>query len=106
MNFTALLTAGRVIECEEIPSLPYSDAKGRPFSLCIIPASGSTITTGDALLAEGTLPRTTATGDFPVIVGEWSPIVFSQLDDVLSVAMASHTIGTDYIAFAAPMTID
>lgn len=104
--FTALIRAGRILNVEKVTDLTAAYAPvvtdgvtPAPFSIFLVPAVGSTVLPGDVVIVNGKLPYGAAATDVPVIVGDWSPVVFESIS-------ASGVDLDDVDLYAAPIRID
>lgn len=100
--FTALIRAGRVLEITKLTDLTAAYEPTDPFSMFLTPTSGSTVGLGDTLLVSGTTPYDAvgaAAHDLPVVVGDWSPIVFRSI-------AASGIDLSDVDVYVAPIKIE
>lgn len=87
--FEALLQSGRILKVEQLTDLSEGYAPEKPFSLMLVPASGSDVNVGDVVTVTAKPPMNDEAAEIPVTVGEWSLVVFDniavdgvELDDV------------------------
>lgn len=100
--FTATLRALRVLKIEKVTDLSsgFALSNGNPFSLFIAPADGSSLDVGDVAIVNATIPYDNGNVvEVPVVVGDWSPVVFDSLD-------ADNTAIADCDIYAAEIKID
>lgn len=75
-----MIRAGRVLNVEKLTDLSAGYDPQTPFNMFLVPASGSTVELGDVIVVSATLPYGGDTaGDVPVVVGDWSPVIFRTL---------------------------
>lgn len=100
--FTALIRAGRVLKVEQLSDLTSEYKPTSPdtcFSVFLMPASGSSVELGDVVLVNAKLPYGSAAGDVPVVVGDWSPVIFESIS-------ASGVDLTDVDVYVAPFSVN
>ena len=103
-DFTELIRAGRVVECY-LASALTDIAAHAPCSIFITP-KGNDIEAGDIVTLNCSLPYNSGT-KAPVVVGDWSPVIFDGITDVLAPdGLSSLTIGTDFELYYAPIAIN
>ena len=74
-----MLRVMRIVKIEKVEDLTTNYAPGKPFSIFIAPVVGGAYLPGDVAIVNGTLPETTTATDVPVMVGDWSPVVFDSI---------------------------
>ena len=97
--FTELLRAGRILQVSQLDDLTAAYEPDLPFSMFLVPASGSDTEVGDVVIVNAKLPYGSAAGNVPVVVGDWSPVVFESI-------AASGIDLTAVDAYVAPIKID
>lgn len=102
-DFQALIRAGRVIEGEELRDTHSVENSGAACSLFIVP--NDTYSAGDILYVDGNLPFTAYTR-MPVVVGDWSPILWQSVSDILDSNGNSLILREDITVFYAPARVD
>lgn len=84
--FTAAIRALRVLDVKQVDDLTAKIYLDVPFSLFVAPKVGSGYLPGDVISVEGGLAYSQGSETkVPVVVGDWSPIIFdfisaNQLD--------------------------
>lgn len=99
-DFQALIRAGRVIEGEEMRDVANVANSGAACSLFI----NDTYSAGDILYVDGDLPFTANTR-MPVVVGDWSPILWQSVSHILDSNGYSLTPRVDISVFYAPARV-
>lgn len=99
MAFNALLKAGRVLNVGKVTDLTAAYEPDAPFSMFLVPASGSLVEVGDTYIVNGLTAYGTAAGEIPVVVGDWSPVVFRGIS-------ASGIDLTEVDVYVAPIEIE
>lgn len=75
-----IITAGRITKVEKVTSLSAHYFPADSFSIFLVPRPTSGVELGDVKIVEAMLPRTdSAYVDVPVVVGDWSPVVFRAI---------------------------
>lgn len=101
-EFQALIRAGRVIEGEEMRDVANVANSGAACSLFIVP--NDTYSAGDILYVDGSLPFKANTR-MPVVVGDWSPILWQSVSHILDPNGYSLTPRVDITVFYAPARV-
>ena len=103
-DFTSLIRAGRVIECNVAPQLDTATT-GKPFSIFIAPLSNA-LEVGDIAVVSCDLPYEHAT-KVPVVVGDWSPVIFEEITQISTLTDNTPLVPeTDFRLWFAPIEIN
>lgn len=97
--FNALIKAGRVLNVGKITDLTAAYSPNAPFSVFLTPASGSLVEVGDNYIITGCTAYGEAEGEIPVVVGDWSPVVFRSIS-------ASGIDLTEVDCYVAPIELE
>ena len=74
-----IILASRITNVVKLDSLDTDYTPKGLFSVLLAPKSGATAEKGDIVTFDAVLPHSTAYVEVPVIVGDWSPIVFNTI---------------------------
>ena len=106
-NFTALVRAGRVLECHRATALTDIATTGKPCSLFLVPLADGALEDVDFVEVAGELQYNATSTVAPVVVGDWSPVIFNSVTAIQSVADGTaYTIDVDFALYYAPIAIN
>lgn len=103
-DFQALIRAGRVIEGTKMTAATDIEECGAACSIFVAPISAD-LSVGDIIYVQGDLPFSSG-AIMPVVVGDWSPVLWQRIRDFVTANSDSLTLGTDIRVFYAPARVD
>lgn len=106
-EFSALIRAGRVLECHRAAALTDIAATGMPCSLFITPLIGGALEDVDTVEVACSLQYNSAATVAPVVLSDWSPVIVNDVTAITSLdGNTTYTLDTDYALYYAPIAIN
>ena len=101
-----MIRAGRLTNVMDLDTFlgwraGQANKEGIFFSVFILPDSAKAIEAGDVVMAAAKLPHREAT-KVPLVVGDWSPVVFVDIDHAAIISLEGVAVDRDHV-YVAPM---